>query len=135
MIHNKRKLLDAMPKSHRMLFYLMYFLMFFAFFMYTWGFQYVANQMAKDPSNFKEGCLSYDSSRKHKSGIAIYTLSIDGYKSSNIYARSFPLNSKYSEFNEFLKANPTMCHQVKYIEINLLVTRQIYVYEYMGEFK
>ncbi len=135
MIHNKRKLLDAMPKSHRMLFYLMYFLMFFAFFMYTWGFRYVANQMAKDPSNFKEGCLSYAGQGKYKSGDIKYILAIGDYKSSSIYARSFPLRSQSGKFNEFLKANPTMCHQVRYIEINLLVTRQIYVYEYMGEFK
>ncbi|WP_352259861.1 hypothetical protein [Psychrobacter sp. TB55-MNA-CIBAN-0194] len=110
--------------------------------MKIWGYRLIADKLAEDPSNFKQGCMYYESTFIDKKiNMKILTLSIDGYKKEDIhiFSRSFRGNQdwegeKYEEFIDYIEAHRRDCHPVEYIEFPLLIGREIYIYNYLGDF-
>ncbi|MCH1781636.1 hypothetical protein [Psychrobacter glaciei] len=110
--------------------------------MKIWGYRLIADKLAEDPSNFKQGCMYYESTFIDKKiNMKILTVSIDGYKSEHIhiFANSFPSNKNwkgktYKRFIDYIEAHRRDCHPVEYIEFPLLIGREIYIYNYLGDF-
>ena len=142
MIVNLRDYIKQFTKSQQFGIYIIFFLIYLGLFMKIWGFNMVTDKLAEDPSNFKQGCMYYESTFIDKKiNMKILTVSIDGYKGKDIYifASSFPRNKNwkgkdYKAFDSFLETEKNKCHPIEYIEIPLLIGRKIFIYNYLGDF-
>ena len=142
MIVNLRDYIKQYTKSQQFGIYIIFFLIYLGLFMKIWGFNMIADKLAEDPSNFKQGCMYYESTFIDKKiNMKILTVSIDGYKGKDIhiFASSFPRNKSwkgktYKMFIDYVEAHRRDCHPVEYIEFPLLIGREIYIYNYLGDF-
>lgn len=108
----------------------------------VWGFAYIAEKKATNSSNIKEACLYFRSSYTKASKMKILILTVDGeqVRSNRIFSKNMPYGYKWNgqqrdEFYQYLEYNKEKCHPVEYIDINLLITRKIFIYDYLGDFK
>ena len=117
------------------------FIIFMIFYMYMgiFGVPQIADHMAKNPDNIIKGCMYYvrDMRRRYSNVIEVM---IDGkaYDSTFIYTKKSELYApkNHSEFENYMRENPNLCHQVGYITlVNLGFYKKIYVYHYYGDFK
>ena len=142
MIVNLRDYIKQYTKSQQFGIYIIFFLIYLGLFMKIWGYRLLADKLAEDPSNFKQGCMYYESTFIDKKiNMKILTLSIDGYRKEDIhvFARSFRRNQnweggEYEEFIDYVEAHKKDCHPVEYIEFPLLIGREIFIYNYLGDF-
>ena len=107
-------------------------LIFLNFYMSIWGFEKIAIYKAKDQSNIIEGCAYHRGEFKTKYGGGYY-LNIGGttIKDDLITRKKFPFNIKKREFYKDINADHFGCHTVKYIKIDLYVTKKIFLYDYL----
>ena len=108
----------------------------------VWGVRYIAERKAEKPNNIKEGCLYLRSSYTDTSKMKILRLTIDGHKveSHRTFSGNMPYGYKWNgqqrdEFYQYLEYNKEKCHPIQYVDINLLITRKIFIYDYLGDFK
>lgn len=137
-LNNNKQDDDKLPKNKTI--YVL-FILFFAFYIYMglFGNQQIADQLAKNPKNIIKGCMYYvrDVRRRHsyvaevEIGGRVYESPFIHTKKSELYA---PKN--YTEFKDYIRKNPELCHPIGYIElVNLGFYKKIYVYHYYGDFK
>lgn len=116
-------------------------LLLFLFYMLVFGFEEIANKKAKNPDNLVQGCMYYSGSRKDKHDFEFVYLTIDGYTTEHIriYTRYFRENLRNSKIklNDFhanlKKGGSETCHLVRYIDLDYVVFRRIYIYQYLGK--
>ena len=142
MIVNLRDYIKQYTKSQQFGIYIIFFLIYLGLFMKIWGYHLIADKLAEDPSNFKQGCMYYESTFIDKKiNMKILTVSIDGYKSEHIhiFSNSFPRNKGwkgkvYRNLIDYIEEHRKDCHPVEYIEFPLLIGREIFIYNYLGDF-
>lgn len=116
-------------------------LLLFLFYMLVFGFEEIANKKAKNPDNLVQGCMYYSGSRKDKHDFEFVYFTIDGYSTEGVkmYTRYFFENLRNSKVKiddfeaNLKKGGDETCHLVRYIDLDYVVFRRIYIYQYLGE--
>jgi hypothetical protein len=129
---NYYEYLKQKPIYYSLIVYGILFLIFFKFFMDICGYFYIAEYKSKNPLNVIEGCVYYSGVYKTKNSNDLY-LSMDGYvfNSFNVTVKEFPFYYKQKVFFKNIHEDKISCKKIKYIEINLILTKKIFIYDYL----
>lgn len=103
--------------------------------MNIFGFRYIAKYMAKNESYVHETCAYYKGVHKTKYSKDYY-ISVDGYVTTTLgfNIKDFPFNSKKKKdfYANLTDPKESACQRIKYVEIDLILTKKIFIYDYLG---
>ena len=131
---NYHEHIKAQSKLYQLTVYGFMVLVVLWIFMNIWGYRYIAEYKAKNQKNIIEGCAFYGGDYKNKYKINNFYIYIDGkgrYLNYEIVAKKFPYTKKRKDFYNDFKGNYEKCNKIKYIELNLVLTRKIFIYDYV----
>lgn len=128
---------NSRDKNYRFTIAHLLILILFAYMGFFGNFQ-IADYMAKNPDNIIKDCMYYVREvRRRHSDVTEVKIDDKVYETYLIYTNKSEIFSskKYSEFKQYMRDNPKICHPIGYIElVNLGFYKKIYVYHYYGDF-
>lgn len=101
-------------------------------FMGVWGYNYVLKYKSNNPENIIEGCAYYSGKSKSKYNQGYYIV-VNGYvyDTQFVLIHKFPSGLTLSNFEKDIDKDHFSCHKIKYVELNLVLTKKIFIYDYL----
>ncbi|TXH56350.1 MAG: hypothetical protein E6Q89_05620 [Bacteroidia bacterium] len=129
---NYYEYLKSKPIYYSIIVYGFIFLVFLKFFMDVWGYNYILKYKSNNPENIVEGCAYYSGKSKSKYNQGYYIV-VNGYvyDTQFVLIHKFPSGLTLSNFEKDIDKDHFSCHKIKYVELNLILTRKIFIYDYV----
>lgn len=100
-------------------------------FMNLWGYNAILKYKLNNPKNIIETCAYYRGKSKSKNGSGYY-LNVDNhvYDTQRIHKKAFPSGLTWREFYEDLNQSQSVCYKIKYVQLNFILAKKIFIYDY-----
>lgn len=101
------------------------------FFMNVWGYNAILKYKLNNPKNIIETCAYFRGESKSKNGSGYY-LNVDNYiyDTQRIRQKAFPSGLTWRDFYESLDKQPSKCHKIKYVQLDSILSKKIFIYDY-----
>lgn len=133
-MRNYHEHIKAQSKLYQFIVYGFMVLVVLWLFMNIWGYNYILKYKAKNPLNTIEGCAYYSGKSKSKSKYGWgYYISVNNYvyDTQGILKKSFMSRVTWKDFYKNIDEDQFSCHKIKYVELNLILTKKIFIYDYL----
>ena len=112
--------------------YGMLFLILLKFVMDVWGYDYILKYKSNNFKNISEGCAYYSGESRSKYSKGYY-LNINNYlyDTQLLLPRKFPSGLTWRDFYINIDKDHYSCHKIKYVEIDIFITKKILIYDYL----
>ena len=123
--------IKSQSKLYQVMVYGCISMIIFWMFMNLWGYDAILKYKLQSPKNIIETCVYYRGKSKSKYSSGYY-INVDNhvYDTIRLDKEAFPSGLTWRDFYEDLKKNQSGCYKIKYVQLNFILAKKIFIYDY-----